>query len=141
MTGRVLAVDPGAKRIGIAISDETATLARGLLVIEHVSLMNDCSEISWIAQKENVVTIIVGNATGIDGEERSQTRHARKVAEELAERSGLPVNLWDEYGSTQKARSIRMEIGASKSKRGGHLDADAAAVILQSWLDAHHTKE
>lgn len=137
MTGRIMAVDPGEKRIGLAISDETATLARGLCVIKHVSLKQDCLDIAKLAQRNAVSKIIVGSPMGENDEERPQTRHAQKVAELLAECSGLPVELWDESGSTVRAREIRLESGANRIKRGGHLDEVAAAVILQSWLEEH----
>ncbi|MDP3449959.1 MAG: Holliday junction resolvase RuvX [Anaerolineaceae bacterium] len=137
MTGRVMAVDPGEKRIGLAISDETSTLARGLCVIKHVSLKQDCLEIAKLAQRNSVTRIIVGTTMGENDEERPQTRHAQKVAEMLAECLELPVELWDEHGSTVRAREIRLEAGANREKRGGHLDEVAAAVILQSWLKEH----
>jgi putative holliday junction resolvase len=133
-----MAVDPGEKHIGLAISDETGTLARGLSVINHVSLNQDCLQIAKLAGTNGVVKIIVGSPIGGNGEERPQTRHAQKLADMLAEKSGLPVELWDENGSTQKARAFSLEAGVKREKRGGHLDAVAAAVILQSWLDDHY---
>ncbi|PKN89819.1 MAG: Holliday junction resolvase RuvX [Chloroflexi bacterium HGW-Chloroflexi-7] len=141
MTGKLMSVDPGEKRIGLAISDESGTLARGLGVIKHMSIKQDCLEITKLAQKNAVTRIIIGNPLGENNEERPQTRHAQKVAEVLAEFSGLPVELWDESGSTIRAREIRMEVGAKRDKRGGHLDEVAAAVILQSWLDEHQEDE
>lgn len=135
MTDRIMAIDPGEKRIGVAISDETGSLARGHSVIKHESLKLDCQKIAELAHLNGVSKIIVGNPIGEDGEERPQTRHAQKVAESLAECSDLPVELWDESGSTQKARQNRLEAGVKRDKRGGHLDEVAAAVILQSWLD------
>ncbi|PKN99901.1 MAG: Holliday junction resolvase RuvX [Chloroflexi bacterium HGW-Chloroflexi-4] len=138
MTGRIMAVDPGEKRIGLAISDETATLARGLGVIKHVSLKQDCIEITELAKKNEATRIIIGSPIGENNEDRPQTRHAQKVAEMLAEVSGLPVELWDENGSTNRAKEIRLESGAKRDKRGGHLDEVAAAVILQTWLEEHH---
>lgn len=137
MNGRIMAVDPGEKRIGLAISDETGTIARGLCVLKHVSLQIDCGEIVNLAEKNEVVKIIVGNPLGMDGEERPQSRHAKKVADTITQLSDIPVILWDEHGSTQQARAIRLETGANRSRRGGHLDEVAAAVILQSWLESN----
>lgn len=141
MSGRIMAVDPGEKRIGLAISDETGTLARGLCVLKHVSLRGDCAEIVHLAVQNKVVKIVVGNPIGVDGEETPQARHAKKFADTLAEIGGLPVVLWDEHGSTKEARAIRLEAGANRSKRRGHLDEVAAAVILQSWLDSNNMDE
>jgi len=137
MTGRVMAVDPGEKRIGVALSDETQTLAKGLKVISHVSLKQDCAEIARLATENNAVEIIVGSAVGEEYEETPASRHAKRVADALAQICGLPVRLWDESGSTQQARAIRLQGGARRNKRAGHLDEVAAAVILQSWLDVN----
>lgn len=135
MTGKVMAVDPGEKRIGLAVSDETATLARGLVVLKHKSLIEDCQEIINIAAENNVNTIIVGVPYSDDGEERPQTRHAQKIVMTLSELTSKPIILWDESDSTRMARSVRLESGARRKTRTGHLDAVAAAIILQSWLD------
>ena len=138
MTGRIMAVDPGEKRIGLAVSDETGTLARGLCVIKHVSLRQDCFEIAKLAQLNAVTRIIVGSPLGESNEERPQTRHAKKMADSLRASCDLPVELWDESDSTMKARAFRIQAGVKRDKRGGHLDEVAAAVILQSWLDVDH---
>jgi putative Holliday junction resolvase len=138
MMGRILAIDPGEKRIGVAVSDETGTLARGLTVIDHVSIKTDCLEIVKLAREYSAKVLIVGNAVGDEETERPQSRHAQKLAEKLTELSGLPVELWDENGSTRDAQAIRLKAGVGRSKRCGHLDEVAAAVILQSWLDANH---
>lgn len=138
LTGRIMAVDPGEKRIGLAVSDETGTLARGLCVIKHVSLKQDCLEIAKFVHQNAVTKIIVGSPMAEDGEERPQTRHAKKLADSLMDYCDLQVELWDETGSTLQARAIRIETGSSRDKRSGHLDEVAAAVILQSWLDENN---
>ena len=141
MSGRVMAVDPGEKRIGLALSDETCTLAKGLTVIAHISMKEDCEKVAKLAQENGVSIILVGNALSEGGNERPQNRHAMKIAEMLADMTGLRIILWDESGSTRKAQSIRREMGSSKPKRSGHLDEVAAAVILQSWLDSAQEDE
>ncbi len=141
MIGRILAVDPGEKRIGVAISDETGTLARGLTVINHTSLRSDCGAIAEMVRNNDVKRIIVGCSYGSEGESTPQTRHAQKVAEALIDLTGLQVDLWDEHGSTAQARAIRFESGAKRKDRGGHLDEVAAALILQNWMDANHDHE
>jgi putative Holliday junction resolvase len=67
----------------------------------------------------------------------SQARHAAKLGEAIQTQTSVPVVFWDESGSTQDARAVRVEMGAARNKRSGHLDDVAAAVILQSYLDAH----
>lgn len=140
MTGRVLALDPGEKRLGVAVSDETRTLARGLAVIRHVSLQEDCEAVLVLARENQADLIVVGMVLDEHGEERPQTRHARKIAELLTSLSGLKTVLWDEAGTTKQAWSIRKKSGASKQKRSGHLDEVAAALLLQSFLDSTSDK-
>jgi putative Holliday junction resolvase len=134
--GRVLAVDPGEKRLGIAISDPTGTIAGPLTVIPHVSRKIDAAAIAQLAREHGAVRIIVGVALGADGEVTPNARHAARLAETIREQASLPVELWDESGSTQAARSARIAMGVSRRKRSGHLDEIAATVILQSYLDS-----
>ena len=137
MNGRILAVDPGEKRLGIAISDPTGTLARPLTVLRHVSRILDAAEIARLAVENETVRIIIGQALDADGGLTAQARHAARLAEAVREQTSLPVELWDESGSTQAARASRIAMGVSRRKRSGHLDDVAATVILQSYLDAH----
>lgn len=135
MKGRILAVDPGEKFIGIALSDPTALLAAPLAVIRHVQMAEDCRKIIQIAIENNVVLIIVGQALGAEGEETRQARHAKKISETLMEMCTIPVELWDESSSTRDARQVRIEMGVKKKDRSGHMDDRAAAFFLQSYLD------
>jgi putative holliday junction resolvase len=134
--GRILAVDPGEKRLGIAVSDPTGTLARPLKVIKHVGRAADAAEIVRLAAENEVVRIIIGTALDDENQPTSQSRHAEKLAEAVRTLTALPVELWDESGSTQAARESRIAMGVSRRKRSGHLDEIAATVILQSYLDA-----
>lgn len=133
--GRILAVDPGEKNIGLALSDETATLARPLMVIRHVSKKIDAASIAAIAQENQAVRIVVGASAGVKGEIIPQTRHAKALAEAIQSQTDCPVQLWDEYGTTHEAQNLLIEMGVPKGKRGGHQDALAASMILQSYLD------
>jgi putative holliday junction resolvase len=136
IAGRVLAVDPGEKRLGIAISDPTGTIAGPLTVVPHVSRVIDAAAVAQLAVENGAVRIVVGMALGADGEMTPNARHAARLAETIREQASLPVDLWDESGSTQAARSARIAMGVSRQKRSGHLDEIAATVILQSYLDA-----
>jgi putative holliday junction resolvase len=138
MNGRILAVDPGEKRIGIAISDPTALIARPLLVLKHVSRAIDAASIAQLAAEHQAVQIVIGEALDEEGQLTPQARHAARLADAIREQSDLPVVLWDESGSTQNARAVRIEMGAPRKKRQGHLDEVAAALILQSYLDSIH---
>ncbi|HEX9017689.1 MAG TPA: Holliday junction resolvase RuvX [Anaerolineaceae bacterium] len=137
MSGRVLAVDPGEKRLGIALSDPSGTIAGPLTVLQHVSRVVDAASIAALAAEHGAERIVIGEALDADGGQTSQARHAARLAEALREQTSLPVELWDESGSTQAARASRIAMGVSRRKRSGHLDDIAATVILQSYLDAH----
>lgn len=136
MTGRILAVDPGDKRIGLAVSDETGSIANPLRVVKHVSMRIDAASIAQIAEEENAVKIIVGCAYGLEGEETPASRHAARLAAAIAAQTELEVALWDESGSTNDAQTARSAMGVRRAKRTGHLDELAATVILQSYLDS-----
>jgi putative Holliday junction resolvase len=135
---RILAVDPGEKRIGIAISDPTGMIANPLMVIRHVSRPVDAATIAQIAREHQAGRIVIGQALDIDGLPTSQSRRAARLAAAVRDQTDLPVELWDESGSTHTARSARITLGVRRQKRSGHLDELAATVILQSFLDAHH---
>jgi putative Holliday junction resolvase len=139
---RVLAVDPGEKRIGIALSDPTGLIANPLTVIEHVSRLIDAAGIATLAHDNDARLIVVGQALDDDGKPSPQGRRAARLAKGIQEQTDLPVVLWDESGSTQAAQRAHIEMGGTRSqrrKRGrGHLDDLAATFILQSYLDAHH---
>ena len=137
MSGRTLAVDPGEKRLGIALSDPTGILARPLAVIRHVSRAVDAAQIAALAADHGAERIIIGTALDDEGLPTPQSRHAERLAEAVRLQTGLPVELWDESGSTQEARETRILQGVSRRRRSGHLDDVAAAVILQTYLDAH----
>lgn len=141
LKGPILAVDPGEKHIGIAISDETAILARPLIVIDHLSMKLDAAQVAQIAEENRAMKIIVGLPLGTDGVELPQTRHARKFIEAIESQTAIVVEGWDEWGSTQAARKVLIEVGAQRSKRGGHQDSLAAAMILRSYLDEINPKE
>ncbi len=137
VNGRILAVDLGEKRLGIAISDPTGTIASPLQVLMHVSRAVDAATIAQLAGEHGAVRIIVGQALDEEGNLTPQARHAERLAQAIREQTTLPVELWDESGSTQAARSARIAMGVSRRKRSGHLDDIAATVILQTYLDAH----
>ncbi len=125
MTQRVMAVDPGEARIGLAVSDPLRIIARPLKVIEHVSRQKDAEGILAEAIALEVGTIVVGIALDLEGEVGPQARRALRLVEILRSQTDIPVMTWDESGSTQAA--------------GAHdefIDARAAAVILQEFLDS-----
>jgi putative Holliday junction resolvase len=133
---RILAVDHGEKRIGLALSDPTATIARPLKVIRHVSRLLDAAQVAGLAAENEVNLIVIGQSFDEEGRPNLAGRRAARFAEALKEQTNTPIILWDESFSTQAARAARIEMGVSRRKRGGHLDELAAVMILQSYLEA-----
>ena len=134
---RILAVDHGEKRLGLAISDPNGTIANPLTVIRHVSRAVDAAQVAAIAAENEAGLVIIGQSFNEDGQPNLAGRRAARFAEALQEQTDLPVELWDESFSTQRARAARIQMGVSRKRRAGHLDEIAATVILQSYLDAH----
>jgi len=135
---KVMGIDPGDKRIGIAVSDETGSIATPLKVLSHIKREIDAAMISNLADELGVGKIIIGQALDDDGIPSPQGRKAARLAEAIRAQTHLPVLLWDESGSTREAHSVRLMMNANKKDRRGHLDALAATVILQTYLDAEN---
>ncbi len=137
---RILAVDPGEKRLGIALSDPTNTIAGPLSIIKHVARPIDAAAIAQLAVENGAGLIVIGQSLDEEGEPTPEGRKAARLAEAVRGQTSLPVVLWDESGSTQSARSASIAMGVSARRRRrqghGHLDELAATVILQSYLDA-----
>ena len=133
---RILAVDPGSKNIGVAISDPTGTIANPLTNAKHVSRSEDAAKISQLATKHGAELIIVGQAVDEEGVPTFEGRKAARLAAAIRTQTNLQVALWDESFSTREAHTARRELGSPRKKRKGHLDDLAATVILQSYLDA-----
>lgn len=138
---RVLAIDHGEKRIGLAISDPTGTIANPLTVLKHVSRVIDAAQVANIASERGARLIVVGQSFDEDGQPNLAGRRAARFAEALLSQTDIPIQMWDEYFSTQEARAARIRMGVSRKQRAGHLDQIAATVILQSYLDAHTPSE
>jgi putative Holliday junction resolvase len=133
---RILAVDPGEKHIGLAISDPTGMIASPLTVLKHISRPLDAAEIARIALENQVGYIVIGKSLNEEGASTPQSRRADRLAEAIHMQCDLHVTTWDESFSTQEARQVRIQMGTTRRKRSGHMDDMAAAVILQSYLDA-----
>lgn len=134
---RVLAVDPGDRRLGMALSDPTGTIASPLTVLEHTSRQSNAAAIVSLAEQHGAERIVVGQSLDVDGKPTFEGRKAARLAGAIQKLCDLPVELWDEGFSTARAQTARRAMGVPRSKRSGHMDDLAAAVILQSYLDAH----
>jgi putative Holliday junction resolvase len=133
---RILAVDHGEKRIGLALSDPTATIASPLKVIEHVARTIDAAQVSNLAFENEVGLIVIGQSFDEEGRPNLAGRRAAKFADALKQQTQTPVLLWDESFSTQDARATRIEMSVSRNKRAGHLDELAAVMILRSYIES-----
>lgn len=135
--GRVLALDVGEKRVGVAICDETRTLARPLRTLQRASKKDDFARLAALCREYAIELVIVGLPRTLRGEEGPQAQRVRRYAAELQAALGLPIDFWDERYSTVEAHDL-MATATRKSAGKGEIDAFAAAVILQEYLDEHH---
>lgn len=134
MIGRLLGIDHGIARIGLAVSDAMGVTARELRVIQRKSKAEDFALINQIAKEENVVAIVVGmpNNTSTEGI-YSQADTVKLWIERLRETTSLPIVEWDEQLSSEDAKALAKQ---QRRKIGEAIDDLAARVILQSYLDA-----
>lgn len=135
-TMRVLAVDPGEKNIGIAISDAQGVLARPLKIIKHVSREKDAEQIVRLAVEQQCELMVVGQALDGDGQVGSKARAAQKLAGVLRQMTELPIQLWDESNSSIRIHEIDLQVGRSRKKRKALIDDRAAALLLDDFLSS-----
>src|SRR5882757_1489493 len=135
-TGRVMALDVGKVRIGVALSDPLGYTAQPLMTLWRKSRGEDLRSLLRLIRKHEVVEILVGNPLHMSGGVSPWAAKVQKFAEELRERSGLPVHLWDERLSSVAAHEILDEAGHDKRDRKHVIDQVAAVVILRGWMEA-----
>ena len=132
--GRILGIDHGDVRIGIAMSDETAFLASALTTVQNGRGAVD--EIVALLKEHSVEKIVIGLPRNMDGSFGPATEKVRAFAEQLSEKTDVPVVEWDERLSTVSAHNVLREAGLDGRKRKGVVDKVAAQIILQNFLDA-----
>lgn len=135
--GRVMALDVGKARIGVALTDPLGYTAQPLLTVWRKSPSEDLRSLARLIRKYEVVTIVVGNPLHMSGDVSPWAAKVQKFAEELHQRSGVPVELWDERLSSVEAHEILDQAGHSPRDRKHLIDQVAAVVILRGWMDAH----
>ena len=136
---RLLGLDVGDKTIGVALSDESATLATGLQTIRRTALQRDLRELAGLAQDREVATVVVGLPRSLNGSEGPQARKVLAFVEALKAAVKVPVVTWDERFSTVAAENALIEGGVSRERRKGLVDKVAAVLILQNYLDYRKT--
>jgi putative pre-16S rRNA nuclease len=139
--GRILGVDWGEIRIGLALSDETQTLASPLdTLVRRAGKRVPMPRLLELTALHQPVGIVVGLPLSPEGDEEESASAAREMAATIARRTALPVELWDERMSTARALAAIWEQGGSAKGRKPEVDALAAAVLLQHFLDARKNR-
>jgi putative Holliday junction resolvase len=134
---RALGIDPGSKRIGIAVSDRTGTIASPLVVLQRSrSRQHDLAEIARIAGDEHAEVIVIGLPLNMDGSMSRAAKAATFDARRLATLVDVPVEMHDERLTTVSADRSMLDAGMNAIERRKVVDKVAAAIMLQSWLDA-----
>jgi putative Holliday junction resolvase len=141
---RVLALDVGDRRVGIAFSGEAGLIATPLTVIHRTSRAEDFARLIRLMRERGVGKLVIGHPLNDDGSAGPQARRIERYAAALegalrAEGLDLPIELWDEGQSTQRAQEAMIVAGRRAKDRRTRIDAVAAAVILQDYLDSHRS--
>ena len=133
---RILALDLGKKRIGLALSDPLGITAQGLPNLVRTRKRADLAELVRLARQNDVGLILMGNPINMGGAEGRQSGWVREFAEALEKETGLPIRLWDERLTTVEANRVLRDSGISLEKRAAAVDRLSAVILLQSYLDS-----
>jgi putative holliday junction resolvase len=137
---RILALDVGSKRIGVAISDPLGITAQGLDTIQRQNKRRDLQALGQVLARYEVWEIVVGLPLRLSGAEGTQSEKMRRFADDLHAYFGVTVHLWDERWTSTEANRLLRETDLSIKKRGQAVDRMAAILILQSWMEAHRAR-
>lgn len=132
----VMGLDVGRRRIGVAVSDPTGFLARGVQVLQRASLEEDLAQLCALIDSLAVERVVVGHPISLSGQAGPQALEAEQFADSLREIVPVPVLLWDERLSTLEADRRMQEAGRKGRERRQRVDMAAATLILQSYLDS-----
>ena len=137
---RVMALDVGEKKIGVAISDALLLTAQARPTLRRKDLKSDLSTLGRLAEENEVHEIVVGNPLHMSGKESLQSEKVAKFAKELRSALNLPVVFWDERLTSFAAEQHLEEMGLNWRQRREHIDKIAAMIILQGYLDSRSNK-
>jgi putative holliday junction resolvase len=138
-SGRILALDLGKRRIGLAVSDELGLTAQGLETLQRTNIREDLARLAKLVSESNVTLILMGNPLHMSGHEGRGTEHARDFGARLQAATSIPVQLWDERLTTVQAQRVLRESGVSIEKRAQAVDRLAAVILLESFLDSRQS--
>ena len=133
---RILALDLGKRRIGLAISDPLGITAQGLPNLVRVNKRTDFAALEQILREREAGLILMGNPVNMGGLEGRQSGWVREFGEALGRRTGLPVRYWDERLTSVEAGRVLRASGISIEKRAAAVDRLSAVILLQSYLDS-----
>ena len=136
LPGRILALDVGARRIGLAVSDALGITAQGLETLQRSNKRTDLAHLGSLIAEYQVAEIVVGYPLKMSGHPGAQAEKVSAFAEELRRRFALPVHLWDERLTSTQANRLLRQTDMSIRRRGQAVDRMAAVLILQSFLES-----
>jgi putative Holliday junction resolvase len=134
--GRVLGLDVGSRRIGVAVSDQLGITAQGLETLQRRNKRTDLAALEQVIREYDVREIVVGLPLRMSGAEGTQSDKMQVFADELRKRFRLPVHMWDERLTSAEANRLLRETDLSIEKRAKAVDRMAAILILQGWMES-----
>jgi putative Holliday junction resolvase len=138
---RILAIDFGRKRMGLAISDELQLTARPLATLARTNRRNDLRRLRDVVRAHGIGKIVVGNPVRLDGSEGEMAREAAQFAARIRKELRIPVELFDERLSSWEAQETAKVTKTKSKKQDAGIDAMAAAVILREFLELEHARK
>ena len=137
---RLIGIDPGGKRIGIAISDENKIVATPYTTLVRENYADLLTKIKKIIDENQIEAIVIGNPINMDGTEGPSSQSAKDLAKNLSKDITENITLWDERLSSKGAFKLSRELAINSSKKVKKLDENSAQFILQGVLDFYHKK-
>jgi putative pre-16S rRNA nuclease len=134
--GRILALDVGKKRIGLALSDLLGITAQGLPTLQRTTIREDLAALAELVQARDVKLLLVGHPLNMSGTEGRQAAYTKEFADRLHARTNVEVRYWDERLTSVEAGRVLRASGISIEKRAKAVDRLAAVLLLESFLDA-----
>ena len=135
ITGRVLALDVGKKRIGLAMSDAMGITAQGLQTMQRVRIREDLDWFAVFVEEQGITEFLIGLPLHMSGDESRQAGHTREFGDRLTARTGRPVTFWDERWTSVEAGRVLRSSGIGIEKRAQAVDRLSAVLLLESYLD------
>lgn len=129
-------MDLGKRRIGLAVSDGLGVTAQGLETLHRTNMREDLAYLEQLVRARNVELILMGHPLHMSGREGRQAEYTRDFAAKLTERTGIPIQFWDERLTTVAAQRVLRDSGISIEKRAQAVDRLSAVILLESYLDS-----